>query len=154
MILFYYISEFMQDFFYILYRQIYVEKYVETSVLYDGVTYLLEELEKKKAVLCIATMKTAKQVEKLLPCLGIEDYFSQVLCASEDGSLKKTDMIRHLKSSYCEEDVFMVGDTMGDYESAKSADVRFIGAGYGYGEFVGIREPVVQKPSEILNQIL
>ena len=53
-----------------IYREIYVSSYIVKSKLYNGIKELLITLKNDGCILCLATMKTQKQVEKLL------DFFS------------------------------------------------------------------------------
>ena len=117
-----------------LYRQIYVDKFISESIPYDGLDEVLGCLKSEGFVLGIATMKTGKQVDKLLEIFGCRDKFDIIQCAKEDGSLSKSRMLENIRRDYsgCD-DFYMVGDTMGDMNAANEACFKFIFAEYGYG---------------------
>lgn len=117
-----------------LYRKYYVEEFIVQSKLYDGVMETLFGLKRKKCKLCIATMKTETQIQKLLKINNLKDLFDIVKAAKDDGSYKKAQMILDIKGDFGSDyKYYMVGDTNGDYEAAKKAEVEFIGVTYGFG---------------------
>lgn len=118
-----------------MYRKIYVEKFVTSAILYDGVDETLQTLLNKGFKLCIATMKTASQVKALLANLLDESYFEIIKTAKEDGSLSKEQMLLEIRGLYGDSvQYYMVGDTIGDYNASVKAKMDFVAALYGYGE--------------------
>lgn len=116
-----------------MYRDKYVEKYIRNSVLYDGIYDVFDYLKSEEYVVCIATMKTRKQVDALLNIFKLNDVFDCIECAREEGGYTKFDMLNSIKTLYPCDDLMFVGDTNGDYRAAIKADVRFVYAKYGYG---------------------
>lgn len=116
-----------------MYRDKYVEKYIRNSVPYDGIYDVLNYLKSKEYIVCIATMKTRKQVDALLNIFRLNDVFDCIEYAREEGGYTKTDMLNSIKVLYPCDDLMFVGDTNGDYKAAIKADVRFVYAEYGYG---------------------
>lgn len=133
-----------------LYRKIYVDSFIEQSSLYVGMKDLLDFLYDRKSHMAIATMKTKAQVDRLFSVLEIEKYFENVFCAKTDNSLNKSDMLKAIKNIYSTEEIYMIGDTMGDYDAAQNAKVKFIGAGYGYGVFEQTIVSIVESVEEII----
>lgn len=118
-----------------LYRQIYVEKYIVDSELYDGTKNLLRALKAKGYILSIATMKTHSQVKKIIDIFDLSDCFDYIEYAADDGTKNKRDMLLNIynETMECERRI-MVGDTMDDYISAKQSGYEFVMAEYGYGQ--------------------
>ena len=138
------------------YRQIYTEKYISESVLYDGMSEVLNTLRSEKCHLCIATMKTQEQVERLLTLNDMSDVFEIVHTALANGKKTKTDMLEFIREVYPNNsNYFMVGDTIGDLESAMNMKYEFIGAAYGYGKISRDScSSVIMFPKDILEVIL
>lgn len=117
------------------YRGIYVEKYIQESVPYDGTEQILNFLKDKGGILGIATMKTELQMEALLKIFEYRKYFDIIETAKVTHNLSKTQMLINIKEKYLNVKRFiMVGDTEGDYMAAQKAGYEFIAADYGYGK--------------------
>ena len=117
----------------IMYREKYVSNYVLESMPYDGLLDLLNYLRHKGYQICIATMKTRTQVDKLLEIYHIKDFFDCIETASDQGGYSKFDMLKKIKGKYPNNELLFVGDTKGDYLASKEAGIAFIYAEYGYG---------------------
>lgn len=137
------------------YRQIYTEKYISESVLYEGMSEVLNTLRVGKCHLCIATMKTREQVKRLLSLKNMTDDFEIIEAASSDGSKSKSDMLTNLKTKYPNENQFyMIGDTIGDYVAASIANYKFIGVKYGYGNEIDENKLFnIQNPIDLLREV-
>lgn len=118
-----------------MYRKIYVEEYIEHSVLYEGARQTIEELQGRDYILCIATMKTKRQIDKLFECFDMNSYFDEIQTAREDGTLSKAEMLNLIREKYGKQVYYMVGDTLGDFAASKQAEMNFIAVKYGYGKF-------------------
>lgn len=114
------------------YRKNYVDKYIEQSTPYKGFFELLSYIKSREYKLCIATMKTKNQVEKLLKNYNILSLFDAIETAKYEGGYTKYDMLNSIKSRFCG-DLYFVGDTLGDYNASRKANIKFIYASYGYG---------------------
>lgn len=133
------------------YRQIYTEKYIAKSIMYDGMTEVLSKLRDSGYHLCIATMKTQGQMEQLLSLKNMTDTFELVQTAALDGSKSKADMLDFIKRQYPSETQFyMIGDTMGDYEAARSSGYIFFAVSYGYGKLNLINNVIVKNANCLL----
>lgn len=115
------------------YRERYVDYFISLSVPYEGLMELLVELKNRGCHISIATMKTYKQVEKLLDLFKISSFFDCVETAREEGGYTKSDMLDCIKCKYPEDEFIFIGDTVGDYVAAKKSNVSFVYAVYGYG---------------------
>lgn len=135
-----------------LYRQVYVDEFVQKSVAYDGIESVLKHFLAYGIVIGIATMKTLPQVDKLLTSSGFDKYFNIVEAAREDGTLSKSQMLVEIKKKYSDLERFiMVGDTIGDYNAAIDAGYEFISADYGYGNIQEINCKHVKCAEELIN---
>lgn len=139
------------------YRLVYIEKYISESVLYEGIQEVIHELNNIGCHLCIATMKTTDQMERLLSLKELTGTFEVVQTAALNGSKSKSDMLSAIKTSYSPKNEFiMIGDTIGDLEAANKADYKFIGVKYGYGKWGDINDReilFINYANEILNLI-
>lgn len=117
-----------------MYREKYVNRYIEESVPYDGLLDVLRYIRFKKYKLCIATMKTRKQVDKLLELFFLDNTFNLIETAKEEGGYTKSEMLQNIKKQYKNSEYIFIGDTNGDYKAAIKADMPFVYAAYGYGD--------------------
>lgn len=132
------------------YRQIYTEKYIVESVLYNGMAEVLSKLKESGYHLCIATMKTQRQMKRLLSLKNMTDIFEIVQTAALDGSKSKAEMLDFIKRHYpLNTSFYLIGDTMGDYEAANKMNFKFIAANYGYGDFSELTSDIISNISEI-----
>lgn len=136
-----------------LYRKIYVDKYISDSTLYDGMAEVLEYFRKMNFLICIATMKTFEQIERLLSLKNMADFFNIVQTASSDGSKTKADMLGEIRKNYGEEsNYYMIGDTMGDFIAAEKSNYNFIAVLYGYGTFNNTNEFIkIDNPKQLIS---
>ncbi len=124
-----------------IYREIYILEYIKYSELYDGIIELLEYLKSKDCTICIATMKTQEQIDKLLEIKDMKKYFNVVIGAKKDGSLTKSNMLDMISKKFCNSNSkYMIGDTISDYKASEKSGFDFIGVIYGYGQFEGMKD--------------
>ena len=123
------------------YYQLYLNNYDTVldnkSVNYDGVVATLEKLKIMGVKLGLCTNKPEKHVRELLKRLGLIDFFRDSFIGSDTVGIAKPDPKPLLEAIYRldkkPEDVFFVGDTNTDAETAKNAHVDFIFCEYGHG---------------------
>lgn len=105
--------------------------------MYPGVPELLRDLRAAGAVVCTASSKPFMMVERLLQHFGVEQLFSQLCAADNDGgNAAKAQVIRKamaLCGTNSLTDTVMIGDTHYDAEGAAEVGLPFVGAAYGYG---------------------
>lgn len=100
--------------------------------LFDHVYETLEQLSKKVPLFIVSNCQQG-YIEILLDTTGIGPFIKGHLCYGDTGTSKgKT--IRTLMEQYNLKDVIYVGDTQGDADACKEADVPFVFATYGFGE--------------------
>lgn len=117
------------------YRDVYIENFILQSSMYDGLIDVLDFLYKKNFHLCIATMKTMKQILKLFSLFNLGHFFENIQAAQDNGMLKKKDMLKSIREIYSDKFEFvMVGDTVSDFDAAKENLFDFVFANYGYGK--------------------
>jgi len=104
---------------------------------YDGVRDLLNSLHAKGIILSIATNATDFFAKNMLRGQGMLDFFSFVVGANNVKCSKPNpDMLYHISdiSSISLSNSLLVGDSAKDERAAKSADIDFLFAAWGYGK--------------------
>lgn len=99
---------------------------------YEGVTDTLFKLSKEHNLYIVSNCRNG-YIEHTMNRLGITDIILDYECYGRTG-MYKTDNIRLLMERNSIKEAVYVGDTIGDYESAKAAGLKFAFASYGFGE--------------------
>ena len=120
-----------------VYRRIYAERGVLSSMPYPGVDELLGALVDSNRRLALATSKAEPAARRILANRGWTSLFSTIVGDTESSARPtKTAVIaealRQLNAT--PDDTVMVGDRSHDVVGARNNDVPCIGAGWGYGE--------------------
>ncbi|PAF48086.1 hypothetical protein BKH46_01890 [Helicobacter sp. 12S02634-8] len=119
------------------YQEIYLQK---TKMLPNATQSILEA--KQFAQLGVVTTKTAKFSEKLLEYFGVLEYF-QTIIGIENVEFPKPHKepilkaIASINPSMLPQNVFMIGDTILDIQSAINAHINPIGVKTGYKKLEG-----------------
>ena len=127
---------------YKIYLQNYDKIIDRKSKVYGGVPYTLEKLKDKKHKLGLCTNKPEKQARDLLKKVGLIKFFRQSFIGSDTVGIAKPnpkplfDAINRLDVAL--KDVFFVGDTNTDEQTAIAANVRFVFCKYGHGNLYKI----------------
>lgn len=110
-------------------------EYLKTAggVVYDGLSDVLSELKKRVYFLACVSNCQSGYIEAFYDATGLGHFFDDKECWGGTG-LSKAENIRLVVERNGLDDAVYVGDTMGDFESARAAGVRFIHAKYGYGD--------------------
>ena len=111
--------------------------------LYDGAEETLRRLAERYP-LFIVTNAQKGYIECLFEATGIEKYFTDWLCYGDTGAQKDVTMRMLIEKNNLKNPVY-VGDTQGDFDACKKADVPMIYAAYGLGE--------VERPDMTINAI-
>ena len=119
--------------------ELYDERLLRTTRLYDGFPAVLETLS-ATATLAVLTNKPLAATERILDGLGIASFFRAVL--GGDGPLpRKPDPagLQHLMESATAEPerTVMIGDSRVDLATARAAATRVCLARYGFGFRIG-----------------
>jgi len=119
--------------------ELYDSDYCYKTKLYSGVQETLKILEKKKNLILI-TNKRIAPTEKMLKNSNIielfDNYFSVDITdqSKKDKSTLISNTIKDYKIN--PNDTAYIGDTMGDFIASKKNNIKFIFAGWGYGNYV------------------
>ncbi len=112
----------------------YENDYLEAhpGVLYDGVIETFHTLSKKYSLYIVSNCQCG-YIELFLRASGLKDCVKDHLCFGET-FVSKGRTIRLLMERNHLEQVVYVGDTLGDADACKEAQIPFIFAEYGFGE--------------------
>ncbi len=118
-------------------RQGYTHHFLERSnlemPLFDGVKEGLRRLKDAGCVLAVATGKSRRGLDRVLPEVGLESLFEHTRCADETLSKPDPLMLHELLdvTSFDVRQAVMVGDTEYDLGMAKNAGMDRIAVTYG-----------------------
>jgi phosphoglycolate phosphatase len=121
----------------------YAHRLTTGTGLYDGVLSVLSALVSVDIKLGLITNKPRRFTVPLLKALGIDHYFSEVLCG-DDLEFKKPHplpVLTALKNlSVSAQQAIMVGDSISDIKSASAAGVKMVAVTYGYNHGISITD--------------
>lgn len=112
---------------------------VELDYLNIHNVYFYPQLKKtlhqlaKEYKLCIVSNCMAGYIEKFLEIGKLEKYFCDFENSERTGLSKKENILLVKKRNHFQ-NVLYIGDTIRDYEAAKSANVDYVQALYGFGD--------------------
>lgn len=119
-------------------RQCYADHFLENnamqpSQLFEGVQEGLAQLHGAGYRLAIATGKSRKGLDRVLPYSGVATFFHASRCADETASKPAPDMLHELmrELDVNEQQTLMIGDTEFDMEMAQRAAVDRVAVSYG-----------------------
>jgi phosphoglycolate phosphatase len=115
------------------YRQHYMARDHELSLLFDGAAALIDELAGAGHALAVATGKTRKGLDRAFEVSGLGPRFHGSRCADECHSKPHPQMLEELMEEFgvTPEVTLMIGDTTHDLLMAKNAGVAALGVAYG-----------------------
>lgn len=135
----------------------YDERLLATTVPYDGMTALLEDV-KSRARLAVLTNKPIAPSERILRALGLREFFDDVIGGDSDfGRKPNPDGLFALmdRAGASPGETLMVGDSVTDLRTARAAGTAACVARYGFGfaqmppdELPGVAF-LVDRPGEI-----
>ena len=116
---------------------------------------MLKEFSKIGHNMAIATNKRSVPTLQIIKHFGWNDFFEFIECS--DSELKitnKTDMIKKItKKDNDFKEAFFVGDTINDALAAKSCNLKFIKAIYGYGTEQNWKNISIHRSVESIGQL-
>lgn len=114
------------------YRSHYFQRDTDT-MLYDGVSEALTELNEQGYMLAIATGKGRNGLNQSLQHSGLADYFHATRCVDECHSKPHPQMLLELMDELGAkpEQTLMIGDTTFDLQMAQNANVASLAVSYG-----------------------
>ena len=118
---------------------LYDSEYCFKTKLYDGVKETLEILAKKKKLILI-TNKRISPTEKMLKNSGIIDIFDDYFSV-DPSDISKKDKSILIENTIKDLDInpynsAYIGDTEGDFIASTNNGIKFVYAGWGYGNYV------------------
>ncbi len=124
--------------------------------LYPGAEDVLSRLADRQIDLFIATNKRVLPTRLVLEYLGISRYFKAVYCIDsvQPSYTGKVNMVNDIlqNEQLSREAALLVGDTLHDQQGAEGNQVKFIYAGYGFGELAAAQYRITQLP-ELLDYL-
>jgi len=98
---------------------------------FDAMWPVLQELKKKHCLIVISSNDTPT-IREALSLYGFEDIFQEIL--GSDFMLSKKDKILYAikKYSVMPDDIYYIGDTIGDIKEGKQAGIKTIGVTWGW----------------------
>lgn len=126
----------------------YENDYLEThpGVLYKGVVETFKALSEKTGLYIVSNCQCG-YIELFLRAAGLEHCVKDHLCFGET-SVSKGQTIRLLMEKNHLKNVVYVGDTSGDADACREAEIPFIFAEYGFGDVPDARLRI-QKISDL-----
>ncbi len=126
------------------YENAYLEEH--PGVLYEGVAETFRTLAERTNLYIVSNCQCG-YIELFLRAAGLEDCVKDHLCYGET-LVSKGRTIRLLMERNHLEHVVYVGDTQGDADACREAEIPFILAEYGFGDVPDARQRI-QKISEL-----
>jgi phosphoglycolate phosphatase len=128
---------------YAIFECAYAQRLTTGTGLYEGVLSVLSALASVDIKLGLITNKPRRFTVPLIKALGIDHYFSEVLCG-DDLEFKKPHplpVLTALKNlSVSAQQAIMVGDSISDIKSASAAGVKTVAVTYGYNHGISITD--------------
>ena len=121
---------------------------VGPCVIYNGVPETIKALSKKYPLYIVSNCQDG-YIEAFLKNSGLGGYFKDFTCPAYTGRLKGENIRIIMERNELDEAVY-VGDTQGDANACKEAEVPMIFASYGFGEVEG-EYPSIQAFTELQN---
>ena len=121
------------------------------GIFYNGVIETIKKLAEKYPLFIVSNCQCG-YIEVMIKTSGIGSLIRDHLCFGETGT-PKSETIRALMERNGLKDVVYVGDTQGDADACKAADVPFVLAEYGFGD-VPDAEDRISKISELCGMYL
>lgn len=143
-----------------LFRENYNRNYLDKTKLYDGIHETLKKLSENGVVLAVATNKPENFAVKMIDNLLSDINFVKVL-GGTDSRPKKPEkpIIDEILSAVGETDeVYMIGDSNVDVQTAKKSGLISIGCTWGFREREELIDEgadyIAETPSDIAEIIL
>jgi len=145
----------LKEKFFIKFQKEYDEKIVLETPIFPGVDDVIKLLKKNGDSLSILTNKRSYPTQKLIQYYQWNDLFEWVACTDDYSEAKNKTEILKIKNinqkNY--EEIFLVGDTVGDAIAAKNHQIKFIKAVYGYGKQQNWENISIYKSIDSFNEL-
>lgn len=144
-----------------LFREYYSAHYLDKTRLYDGIEETLEKLQKNGVYLAVATNKPESAARDIISALLPEIDFVRVLGGRDDRPTKPdTAILTGIFAALPDEEneVYMIGDSNVDMQTAKNAGIRSIGCAWGFRGRAELEAEgadfIAEKPGDIADIVL
>lgn len=136
----------------------YVNEYEEGATLFDNIDYVIKNIHSKNITCGIVSSKNKEQYEIDFIPTGLHKYMSIVILEDDTINhkphpepLQKVIDILNIKS----DEAIYIGDSLSDYECAKSCNMDFGLATWGAKDIKNIHADVnLENPNDLLNLII
>ncbi len=118
------------------------------GTLYPGVVETIRSLAKTHDLYIVSNCQCG-YIEILLETCHLKPYIKDTLCYGQTGTSKGKTIRTLMKRNHMNTAVY-VGDTKGDAEACKEADIPFLFASYGFGEVPEAKHRI-ERFSELSN---
>lgn len=116
------------------------------AVLYPGADHIFEHLRRSGYEVGIVSNCQSGYIDAFLDFYDLRQEVSGYYCYGDTGCGKAENLLR-LKKEHGVTSCCYIGDTDGDYEACRQAEVPFIWASYGFGKVSGT--PKIRGLSEL-----
>ncbi len=114
---------------------------------YDGISELLDKLQKTGYLTAIATLKAQSTVMKILDYFNMRSKFDIIIGTSPQAAMSKNQLVKYCleKSGVPKKQAVLIGDSTYDAVGAREAEIDFIAVTYGFG----FKKDKVETPDSI-----
>jgi phosphoglycolate phosphatase len=119
----------------------------EGGMLYKDLENTLQTLSKSYSLFIVSNCQCG-YIEAFLDYHNLGKYFKDIECAGNTKLVKGENIKSVMKRNHLEHPVY-VGDTQGDCDGAKLANIPFVFASYGFGKVDGY-DYVIEEISDIV----
>jgi phosphoglycolate phosphatase len=102
------------------------------GILYPNLEDTLKQLSEKYSLFIVSNCQCG-YIETFLEYHNMKKYFKDIECAGNTGEVKGKNIKRVIERNNLKSPVY-VGDTQGDCDGAKLAEIPFVYASYGFGK--------------------
>ena len=128
----------------------YENNYLENhpGIIYDGVADTIQKLAEKYPLFIVSNCQCG-YIETTMNAIGITSFIKDHLCFGETNVPKGRTLRMLIERNHLTSPVY-VGDTQGDADACRDADIPFIFAEYGFGNVPDAKR-TIQKFSDLLD---
>lgn len=119
----------------------------EGAILYPDLENVLQTLSQSYSLFIVSNCQSG-YIETFLEYHKLGKYFKDIECAGNTG-LSKGENIKKIMDKHNLNSSIYVGDTQGDCDAAKLANIPFVFASYGFGK-VKSYDYIIEKVADIL----
>ena len=115
-----------------IYEQQHSDLYHAPGICYEGLEDTLKALSEKYSLFIVSNCQ-CNYIETFLAVTGLGKYFKDTLCFGQTLTSKGQTILRLMHENGLKNPVY-VGDTKGDQDACKEAEIPFVFAEYGFGD--------------------